>query len=229
MLFAVWLNNNHFVGTIPAGMSELSTLKQIQFQNNGLTGAVPSIFADLQNLQFLWLHNNKLSGSLPDVFDTMPSLVDVDFSNNTLIGSLPDSMGTLPSLRTVNLSYNPFTGSIPATFCSLNSTVMKIQSTKIIGIVLEECCGSLLLSRGNGWFVEETIQCSCCHDGVECYIWRVDDNAEEVTNYHPCPTNNVYVFDYFWAYKITDKILDQWVNNGETQDFHNEQLCLSPT
>ena len=229
MSCAVYLYNNHLVGTIPTGIGEPPNLEDIRFDNNGLTGTVPSSFANLQKLRVLYLRNNKLSGSLPDIFDNMYDLTDVDFSKNILSGSLPDSLGNTTSLEILDLSNNPFIGSIPATFCSLGGTEMNVRNTKITGTVLDDCCGSLDLIRDSSWFVEETIKCSCCSDGSQCYLWRTDDVVEKVTNHPPCPTNNIYSFEYFAAYTITDMIIDKALNKVDIPDFHNERLCLSPT
>ena len=103
MFFAVWLDNNHLVGTIPG-----------------------DIGANLENLRKLGLSSNKFSGSLPDIFDTMHSLTGVDFSNNALRGSLPVSLGNIASLEHLDLSNNAFTGSISSTFCSLNGTEINV-------------------------------------------------------------------------------------------------------
>ena len=229
VLFAVELYNNHLNGTIPAGIGELSNLEWIEFQNNGLTGTVPSSFANLTNLKWLFLHDNKLSGSLPDVFDTMSSLRELDLSNNTFSSILPESLGNTSLLWDVDLSNNAFTGSIPTSFCNLDGTAMDIRRTKITGAVPEECCGSLELILDNSWFVEETLQCSCCGDAGECYLWSIDDVVEDVTTHPPCPTNNISSLDYFQEYRITDMIVDQEVSHLDTFDFHNAQMCLSPT
>ena len=196
VLFAVDLHNNLLIGSIPAGIGTLSNLKWLQFQDNGLTGTVPNSFANLQNLEILWLQNNKLSGALPDMFDTMSSLDWLVISNNELSGRLPDSLGNISSLWFVDLSNNPFTGSIPDSFCTLDGTGISMRGTNINGTIPDECCGSIVLIRDNNWFVEDTIECSCCDDAVECYMWSIDDVVEDVTNHPPCPTKNIYSFDY---------------------------------
>ena len=229
VLCAVALFNNHLDGTIPGGIGSLLKLNQIGFQNNGLTGTVPSSFTNLTNLEGLWLHNNKLSGSLPDVFDTMSSLDWLVISNNTFSGSLPDSLGNISSFSIVDVSNNPFTGSIPTSICNLNGTTMDIQRTKINGTVPEECCSSLDIKRDNSWFMQKALQCSCCGDAAECFLWRTDNVMEDVMTHPPCPTNNIYSLDYYWQYEIDDMIIDQEVSHEDTFEFHNAQFCLSPT
>ena len=131
-------------------------------------------------------------------------------------------MGNTTSLSLVDLSGNAFTGSIPVSFCSLDVTEINIKSTKITGAIHEKCCGSLNLKRDNSWFVEEAIECTCCDGVSDCYMWSINAVVEEGTTHPPCPTKNIYIFDYFWNYRITDLILDQEMDNFHTQNFMKE-------
>ncbi|KMT04939.1 hypothetical protein BVRB_7g171050 [Beta vulgaris subsp. vulgaris] len=63
-LTEVWLHGNHFTGTIPEGIGNLISLKNLDLNRNQLVGPIPRSLA-LMELERLDLNNNMLMGSIP--------------------------------------------------------------------------------------------------------------------------------------------------------------------
>ena len=53
------LSNNNLTGEIPAGISDLKELRELNLSNNNLTGDIPEWIGLLQNLKFLYLDDNQ--------------------------------------------------------------------------------------------------------------------------------------------------------------------------
>ena len=82
---------NHFSGTIPYGLSELTSLFYLALSSNELTGTIPRNLTALPDLRILFVDENKLSGSLSDVFNVSAEspLTNIDLGNNGFTGSIP--------------------------------------------------------------------------------------------------------------------------------------------
>ena len=73
-LTRVLTNDNYFSGTIPAGLGELSNLRELLANDNYFSGTLPEGLGELSNLQELRFENNPLSGTVPVSFANLKSL-----------------------------------------------------------------------------------------------------------------------------------------------------------
>ena len=134
-------------GTIPASLSRLNVLNQLNLHSNELSGSIPDQLGDLTNLQKLLLHNNMLTGDFPDLsrlsnlthlwlsgtnhsvgtgrgipawLNGLTNLVELNLWGNEMGGTIPNLSG-LSNLRLLKIQNNSLTGSIPAWFGNMNS------------------------------------------------------------------------------------------------------------
>jgi hypothetical protein len=115
------LDNNHFSGSIPDSLSNLSTLQQLSLSYNQLSSAIPTNLFQLSSLVHLDLSHNTLTGTLPSDLSSLKSTDHIDISVNHLSGSLPISFGQSSLLTYLNLSHNMLSNSIPNSFKHLIS------------------------------------------------------------------------------------------------------------
>ncbi|GLU19495.1 hypothetical protein SLE2022_357440 [Rubroshorea leprosula] len=96
------------------GNGNLKNLRIIDLSSNKLTGEIPAQVSVLLELVQLNLSRNQLTGWIPSNIGQMRKLESLDLSWNQLSGQLPWSMSQLYFLGTLNLSYNNFSGRIPS-------------------------------------------------------------------------------------------------------------------
>ncbi|KAE9600732.1 hypothetical protein Lal_00045557 [Lupinus albus] len=72
----LWLHGNHFTGTIPQDIGNLTSLQELNLNGNQLVGMIPDSLADM-DLEILVLNNNKLIGPIPEF-----KAADISFDNN---------------------------------------------------------------------------------------------------------------------------------------------------
>ncbi|XP_021890246.1 LRR receptor-like serine/threonine-protein kinase IOS1 isoform X2 [Carica papaya] len=72
----------------------------------GLTGDIPAYLSNLNMLEELDLSNNSLSGSVPDFFSKLPSLRVLNLSMNMLTGSIPEELIRKVEDGSLSLSVN---------------------------------------------------------------------------------------------------------------------------
>ena len=118
-VIAIYLNNNSLEGEIPAGISNITSLRTLTFENNKLSGSIPSSITSLGSLTTLNLGRNQLTGSIPTTLGSLSSLTSLTLYNNQLSGEIPASIGSLSGLTTAYLNGNKLTGSIPSTIGAL--------------------------------------------------------------------------------------------------------------
>jgi hypothetical protein len=106
-------NSNGFLGQVPADLSNLHWLYELDLSNNKLSGPFPSGILTATNLTWLDLRFNQFHGPLPAEIFKMD--LDVLFlNNNAFSGLLPNSIGSTPA-RYLTLANNKFQGRIPTT------------------------------------------------------------------------------------------------------------------
>lgn len=108
----IGLSRNHFTGSIPDSISQLTELKRLVIRQNQFSGTLPSGFSAL-SLYALDIQNNLFVGSLPDIFTNSPDLSYLDVVQNYLSGSIPYMIDPHPSLWYAVLGWNEFTGPLP--------------------------------------------------------------------------------------------------------------------
>ena len=113
------LSVNQFTGSLPAGLSSMSSLVLVSFAGNQLTGTIPSLSA-LTLLSGFDVSENQLTGSIPSL-SGLTALVGFSVKHNALTGNLP-SLAGLTNLHVFYAYQNQLTGSIPA-LTGLNALV----------------------------------------------------------------------------------------------------------
>jgi hypothetical protein len=114
----LYIDNNHFKGSIPSSWGNLNELRILYVQNNQLTGSLPT---ELGKLVDHWMHghlyNNYLSGSLPSELGNCDNLQTLELQSNQFTGFVPYEWGWMPHLQVLKLDGNHLGGTIPSTLC----------------------------------------------------------------------------------------------------------------
>lgn len=111
-------NNPSLTGNLPASISGLSFLTNLQLSNCDFYGTVPSAVGKLPRLTQLDLSNNHFTGPIPD-FDPYSSIRRIVLSTNNFTGFIPPSYGKLQNLTTLDLQNNSLQGSVPMSLFGL--------------------------------------------------------------------------------------------------------------
>ncbi|XP_052875257.1 receptor like protein 26-like [Gossypium arboreum] len=106
------LSLNYLTGYLPRS-NWSSTLKYFGLDNNHFGGSIPSSLGNLTKITYLSFSNNKLEGQIPDVFGNLNKLTTLDFSDCNFSGQLPPSMFNLTQLTYLDLSSNRLEGPLP--------------------------------------------------------------------------------------------------------------------
>jgi len=88
-LFALWLDDNQLVGSIPTEVGKLTGLGSLSMTDGALTGTIPSEIGLLRRLQRLWIYNNQLTGTLPEELGQLSLLEVLETHTNNLNGTMP--------------------------------------------------------------------------------------------------------------------------------------------
>ena len=133
-LSSLALQNNKFSGTLPAGWSQLSRLKNLNVNNNYLRGTLPLAWGAMSKLISLNLGSNYLSGTLPNGWKDglLDGLYMLFLNSNRLEGTIPSSWWSDSNcevspgneLNVFDARHNHLTGAIPN--CLLNSSAICI-------------------------------------------------------------------------------------------------------
>ncbi len=137
------LRYNRLNGTIPAELSSIANLRNLQLVGNQLSGRIPAELASLDNLQSLELGTNQLSGQIPTELAGLDSLEILSLYQNQLSGPIPTELGNLSNLKILHISDNRLSNPIPAELGSLsNLTDLYLQNNQLSGPIPVEL-GSL--------------------------------------------------------------------------------------
>ena len=135
-LEALYLASNQLTGTIPLELGNLSTLKRLILNHNRLTGTIPEELGNLSGLQLLDLSNNQLTGAIPTQLGDLSALTVLQLQENMLSGSIPAQLGSLSNLGSLYLERNGLTGSIPTQLGSLsNLTLLNLHENLFSGSI----------------------------------------------------------------------------------------------
>lgn len=88
-IFAMWLDNNKFSGTIPSEVGALSGLASFSISNSTLTGKIPTELGKLTDLRRLWLYGNQLTGRIPSQLGNLDKLEVLEIFDTKLMGYMP--------------------------------------------------------------------------------------------------------------------------------------------
>ena len=131
--------DNNLTGAIPAQLSDLTRLQELDLAANQLTGSIPSALGNLSNLTVLDLDTNQLSGSIPSELGNLSNLRKLAISENGLSGALPVELGNLSNLVELYLWGNEFSGDMPSELGSLsNLRELSLQDNQLTGAIPPE-------------------------------------------------------------------------------------------
>ncbi|CAI5464601.1 unnamed protein product [Closterium sp. Yama58-4] len=105
--------NNHFSGSFPEPLLELTSLVLMDLSNNRFSGSIPKRLTKLVQLIDINLNNNKFHGKISPRLFQLSMLDSLQVANNFLSGGLPASLRASSSLKTLSLPGNGFTGPLP--------------------------------------------------------------------------------------------------------------------
>lgn len=118
-------------GTISPHLSNLTSLKKLNFFNNSFYGGIPANFANLSLVRTIILARNSITGKIPPELGNLHSLRNLDVSVNNLTGEIPRSYGNLSSLTTLELAMNRISGELWDELRALRNLV-KVQISQNI-------------------------------------------------------------------------------------------------
>ena len=107
------LSDNNLMGTLPAGLGNLSKLTNLNLRSNPLNGQIPPELGSLSNLRTLRLYGTDLSGEIPRELANLSNLETLMLYSNDLSGAIPAWLDELTNLKRLDLDDNNFTGPIP--------------------------------------------------------------------------------------------------------------------
>ena len=155
---------NQLIGTIPAELGNLASLRKLNLDDNQLTGPIPAELGNLASLTGLFLQNNQLAGTIPTELGDLASLTALGLSRNQLTGAIPTELGNLTSLTNLNLSNNQqylpetrtfeggLTGSIPTELGNLsNLRGLALGGNQLTGSIPPELGALSSLTNLNLW------------------------------------------------------------------------------
>ena len=106
------LSQNNFDCGFLIWLTNITTLRFINFYGNQLKGSIPSEIGRLSNLSTLVLSHNSLTEAIPSVLFTIPSLSILYLDQNQLIVPLKFQNKSLSPLYSLGLSENKMNESI---------------------------------------------------------------------------------------------------------------------
>ena len=93
------LQHNNLIGSIPAKIGNLKSLKTLRVNNNsGMSGGIPDSIGELKNLEFFDVSDCGLSGNIPPKFSKLSNLEYFLASKNSFNGNVPN-INELKELR----------------------------------------------------------------------------------------------------------------------------------
>ena len=167
------LDGNNLQGKIPEDFCLLSGLEFVRFSGNEVL--LPACLSQLSKLQEIDFRFNDYAGKLPDDLHALPSLISLQLSDNQFVGSIntlfPKTRDTgllFPKLKTLNLANNNLSGEIPDSLLRrLPSlyTLILCGNPLLTGSVNEMCKGDDIGLIDVDY---DIILCKCCSSGGSC-------------------------------------------------------------
>ena len=147
---------NNLMGSLPAEITELVSLRELYLSNNTLTGNFPESLSSLR-LSEIDVEENSMSGNPFDVLTKIPTLSRLRISRNGFSGEMPPSiavwdrmvefwiaendfsgplvkeLGEMVNLQTLFVYDNQFTGPLPAELGNLRLFAFQAQNNRLSG------------------------------------------------------------------------------------------------
>jgi len=118
---SIILKSKNLQSSLPAEISMLSKLENLNLARNNLTGfgGLPSEIGRMTSLTELALYENPIVGALPPALSQATALIDLNLCHNSITGILPSELATMQNLTQLNLHGNEIT-SIPREIFSMS-------------------------------------------------------------------------------------------------------------
>nr|XP_043606812.1 receptor-like protein kinase 7 [Erigeron canadensis] len=206
----LYMSNCSIGGEIPAGIGELTELKNLEMSMNYLTGEIPKEITKLKNLWQLELFNNNLTGKLPVGLGNLTNLEFFDASTNFLQGDL-NEVKSLSKLKSLQLFENELVGVFPPEIGEFKDLVnLSLYRNKLTG-TLPKQLGSwsdfnfIDVSEN---FLTGEIPPDMCKNGVmtELLILQNNFTGQIPRSYSDCKT--------LTRFRVSDNMLSGVVPNG---------------
>gem|GEM_PF-1761017 len=111
---SIKLYSNKMSGILPASISNLIYLEELDLANNSIGGSIPTSIGSFARLKRLALSNNKLTGNIPSEIYGLTTLQELDLMNNQLTGILSANISRLINLKGLTIGRNQLTGALPS-------------------------------------------------------------------------------------------------------------------
>ena len=98
-------------GQLPLFGKAYSALRIAHLHSNHFSGSLPEIVGEMTSLEELFVFNNKLIGNLPSSLAMLHNVTKLSVSYNALKGSIPSTIGQLNKLNLLHLHGNQMEGS----------------------------------------------------------------------------------------------------------------------
>ncbi|XP_062147941.1 protein BRASSINOSTEROID INSENSITIVE 1 [Alnus glutinosa] len=160
ILKELFLQNNRFIGSIPASLSNCSQLVSLDLSFNYLTGTIPSSLGSLSKLRDLIIWLNQLHGEIPQELMYIKTLENLILDFNQLTGEIPSGLSNCTRLNWISLSNNQLSGEIPGWIGQLpNLAILKLSNNSFSGRIPPELgdCNSLIWLDLNTNYLNGTI------------------------------------------------------------------------
>jgi Leucine-rich repeat (LRR) protein len=173
----LYLFSNALSGQIPSTLGLLTKLQELILLNNIITGIIPSQLGACTKLTELRLEANLLTGPVPTTFGLFSQLADLRLYNNSLSSTVPTQLGACTKLEILHLDNNKLTGPIPSTLGLLTRLQeLALNNNTLTGSVPAEVCQ---LVRTNNLTVQIDCELVACDCGCACAVDTVFDRSFE--------------------------------------------------
>jgi Leucine-rich repeat (LRR) protein len=108
------LRSNYLQGSIESirNWGCLKNIITLCLMDNSIQGSIPAAISDMETLEELDLSWNQLTGHIPSSVYSMKTLKILKLEHNQLQGEISYELGQLNKLTFLNLSFNKFSGKI---------------------------------------------------------------------------------------------------------------------
>ncbi|XP_042497537.1 MDIS1-interacting receptor like kinase 2-like [Macadamia integrifolia] len=126
--------NNHFIGVLPKGFKNCTSLVRVRLENNQLVANLSEDFGVYEKLNYIDLSNNQLHGELSSTWGQCQNLQALKMAGNNITGKIPTELGMLNQLHVLDLSSNYLVGEIPKEFGELISLLhLNLSDNQLTG------------------------------------------------------------------------------------------------
>ena len=161
--------NGGLTGSIPAGVSGMTSLRELVLDRNSLSGPIPVELGNMSNLRRFAANRNQLTGSIPAELGNMRQLHTLGLANNDLSGTLPSELGNLKQLERLSLHDNEqLSGPVPSSIGGLSKLYrLAIAHTGMSGTLPSSLTN---LSAMYEFFSDGTTLCAPTDDAFQQWL-----------------------------------------------------------